>query len=115
MGREKRRTFPTYQTLESALKALLKDLFLGYPLGRYVKFKKISDDMTKAYIYTEDNYYVIKATTGGYLGCQSMPRRNKAGKDYVGGGRDLADGSFTNRTWGHIKNDIINTELVELG
>lgn len=115
MGREKRRTFPTYQDLEDALKTLLEDVTRGYPLEHYVKIKEVSDDTAKAYIYTEDNYYVVVATTGGYLGCQSSPRRNEAGDEFNRGGRDLADGPFTNRTWGHIKNDIINTELVRLG
>ena len=115
MDKNKRRTFPNYQDLEDALKKLFSDLLRGYPIGKYVKFKKVSDDTVKAYIYTEDNYYVVVATTGGYLGCQSSPRRNEAGDEFNRGGRDLADGPFTNRTWGHIKNGIINTELVKLG
>lgn len=115
MGREKRRTFSSYEELEDAIKTLFKDMLHGYPLERYVKIKEVSDDTVKAYIYTEDNYYVVVATTGGYLGCQSSPRRNEAGDEFNRGGRDLADGPFTNRTWGHIKNDIINTELIQLG
>ena len=71
------------------------------------------------HIFTQSRlYYHIVAKdendNTGYLGCQVGNSYCLAGEDHSRG-RDLPDGPLSEETWRKIVNDIVRTELRELG
>lgn len=117
IGRIKKQTFDSYEELEQTVRDILKKEFTRYgdecTVINYFKFRKLSDERLRVYLYTTNNYYAIDATTGGYLGCVISNRRSRPGETWLRG-RDLADGGFHWKTWNHIKSDIIWCELKRL-
>lgn len=110
-----------------------------YPeLSQWIKsicrFGKIEDFIIADYkkerlhliLYTKDHQYGIHAVLSGarkdykgeekdngYLGCIAITRKPRAGEDW-NRGRDLADGSYSEKTWNEIVNDIVAMELVKV-
>lgn len=58
-------------------------------------------------------YAIDRSTDDGYLGCQAIARKIRAGENW-NRGNDLGDGPFNETTWQSILNRIINYELVQL-
>lgn len=69
------------------------------------------DGCVKIVLFTDNNTYIISATTGGYLGCMATSRKPLAGETWTRGS-DLADGKFGIETWTNILSDILSYELV---
>jgi len=84
-----------------------------YTVTNYFKFKKLSDDRMRVYLYTKEHYYAIDVTTGGYLGCVYSNRKSLPGETWLRGG-DLFDGSYNHKNWVRIMSDIIWCELERL-
>ena len=80
----------------------------------------------KVDLFTERHIYHITAipasvmltrntdSYAGYLGMTVSSRKSRAGEDWTRGS-DLADGSYSDRTWQCVMADIISYELVRLG
>ncbi len=105
--------------------------------GKFEDFIFISDykqGQIRLKIFTKEHYYSLRAQLpdsgesitkdsdnmlqprsgdNGYLGCASSVRKSRAGEDWLRG-NDLADGSYSERTWQRIKNNIIAYELVKV-
>ena len=117
IGRQKRITFESYEDMEKAVRKKLAKLFTRYgtdsTVTNYFKFKPISDDRLRVYLYTKEHYYAIDVTTGGYLGCVYSNRKSLAGETWLRG-RDLSDGSHNHKNWVRIMSDIIWCELERL-
>lgn len=82
------------------------------------KSLKSEDQEIKEFcIYTNENKYKIFAMDrledDGYLGCQVVVRKVRAGEDW-NRGNDLPDGPLNEETWKKILNSILNYELVKL-
>ena len=72
---------------------------------------EVKDTHVNIYLYTKTCRYAIKARCTGpdrssYLGCTVQGY----GKHY--GGRDMADGDFSDATWLKILSDIVSHELI---
>lgn len=80
-------------------------------------YKDESEEIFEFYIYTDEHRYRIYAvdrtTDAGYLGCQALARKIRAGEDWSRG-NDLPDGPFIKATWVNIIERIVNYELVQL-
>ena len=68
--------------------------------------------------FTKEHQYFISAylpegKKDGYLGCMAQTRKPRAGEDWTRG-RDLADGSYSEKTFREIVNDIAAFELVKV-
>jgi len=94
-------------------------------ISRYCKvedFIYISDykkGKIRIKIFTKDHQYGISAHLArtnqddSYLGCIANTRKSRAGEDWSRG-NDLADGSYSAKTWQEIKDDILAYELVKV-
>lgn len=109
--------FDSYEDMEKAVRAKLRKLFTRYgsdfTVTNYFRFKKLSDERVRVYLYTKEHYYAIDVTTGGYLGCVYSNRKSLPGETWLRG-RDLSDGSHTHKNWVRIMSDIIWCELERL-
>lgn len=70
-------------------------------------------------LFTQNHRYAIcainkRARPRSYLGCICYNRAPHAGEEHIRC-RDLSDGDLSKSTWQAIKDDIIRTELVNMG
>lgn len=94
------------------VKYALKGFFKG-KYGQELVFEEVSETTIKTRLFTENHYYAIKATTGGYLDCVFSVRKPEVGERHTGGG-DLSDGDLTQETFNRIMQDIVANEVVEI-
>lgn len=85
---------------------------------RVVREYGSSDEVLREFcFYTTDHKYTIVAIDrpgqDGYLGCQVLTRKARAGEDW-NRGNDLPDGPFTKDTWDKILKSIVKYELIRL-
>jgi len=77
-------------------------------------FKDENQNLKEMNIYTNQfKYHIIasdRPNDEGYLGCQVVARKSRAGEDWIRG-NDLPDGEFNKDTWKQILYSIINYEL----
>ncbi len=85
---------------------------------RYFSPKKVhvveySDEKLVVKLYTDEHYYQITATAGGYLGCTASTRKPRPGESWTRG-NDLPDGKFSKAVFDSIIGAIVFYEAEEV-